>query len=286
MTAQAFVFYIAGFETTSTTISYCLFEVARNADIQRRIHEEIDEVLSRHDRQITYESVSEMKYLESCIDGRTGKIDYRYAAARINSSIFHSQKHFGNTQRCRYWIANASKITKCPAPISSSRKAPPFSFRLWPFSATRSTSPTHWHSIRIALLRKMPLRQWATFHSAMDRVIALACDWERCKRKSASSWCCKIVNSNWAKPNITTKNCHLPQPAPSLHRRPVSSLKLARNNLGPRILHRFGGERHESLSKIRKLNVALTENAPDWASIQFLCWTWKAEIRIDVIKNI
>lgn len=102
MTAQAFVFYIAGFETTSTTISYCLFEVARNADIQRRIHEEIDEVLSRHDRQITYESVSEMKYLESCIDGKTGKIDCRYAAARINSTIFHSQKHFGNTQRCRY----------------------------------------------------------------------------------------------------------------------------------------------------------------------------------------
>lgn len=70
MTAQAFVFYIAGFETTSTTISFCLFEIARNAEIQRRVHEEIDEVLANHNGKITYESASEMKYLESCIDGK------------------------------------------------------------------------------------------------------------------------------------------------------------------------------------------------------------------------
>lgn len=69
MTAQAFVFYAAGFETTSTTISFCLFEIARNADIQRKVHREIDEVLAKHNGQLTYESASEMKYLESCIDG-------------------------------------------------------------------------------------------------------------------------------------------------------------------------------------------------------------------------
>lgn len=69
MGAQAFVFYAAGFETTSTTMSYCMYEIARNPDIQTKLHHEIDEVLAKHNGQINYDSVSEMKYLESCIDG-------------------------------------------------------------------------------------------------------------------------------------------------------------------------------------------------------------------------
>lgn len=68
--AQAFIFYAAGFETSSTTISFCLYEVAKHPDVQRKLHEEIDTVLARYNGKVTYESVSEMKYLESCIDGK------------------------------------------------------------------------------------------------------------------------------------------------------------------------------------------------------------------------
>lgn len=69
MRAQAFAFYIAGFETTSTTSSFCLFEMARNAVIQRKVHQEIDDVLGKHNGLLTYESASEIRYLENCIDG-------------------------------------------------------------------------------------------------------------------------------------------------------------------------------------------------------------------------
>lgn len=69
MTAQAYIFYVAGFETTANTISFCLFELARNADAQRKVHEEIDEVLDKHNGELTYESLWEMKYLGNCIDG-------------------------------------------------------------------------------------------------------------------------------------------------------------------------------------------------------------------------
>lgn len=77
MAAQAFVFYIAGFETTSTTMAYCTYEIARHPEIQRRIHDEIDEVLRKHDGKITYDSVSDMKYLECCIDGEQEAIFHR-----------------------------------------------------------------------------------------------------------------------------------------------------------------------------------------------------------------
>lgn len=68
--AHSFAFFGAGFETSSTTMSFCLYELAKNPDIQERLRYEINTVLKRHNGQITYESVSEMKYLGYCIDGR------------------------------------------------------------------------------------------------------------------------------------------------------------------------------------------------------------------------
>jgi len=68
LTAQALIFYVAGFETSSATMSYCLFEIAKNPDIQRKLHQEIDAVLAKHDGKLTYESINDLKYLECCLD--------------------------------------------------------------------------------------------------------------------------------------------------------------------------------------------------------------------------
>lgn len=69
VTANAFLFYVAGFETSSTTLSFTLYELAKNPDVQEKLYEEIDRVLKKYDGKITYECVSEMTYLECCIDG-------------------------------------------------------------------------------------------------------------------------------------------------------------------------------------------------------------------------
>lgn len=63
------VFFSAGFETSSTTLSYCLYELAKNQNIQKRVQSEIDRVLKQHNGQLSYEALSEMVYLEKCIDG-------------------------------------------------------------------------------------------------------------------------------------------------------------------------------------------------------------------------
>lgn len=68
--AQSFVFLIAGFETSSTTMSYCLYELARNPQYQKRVQQEIADVLNKHNGEMTYDSLSEMHLLESCIDGK------------------------------------------------------------------------------------------------------------------------------------------------------------------------------------------------------------------------
>lgn len=63
------LFFAAGFDTSATTLVFCMFELAKNPDIQERVHSEIDKVLGRNDGKITYQSIAEMKYLDACIDG-------------------------------------------------------------------------------------------------------------------------------------------------------------------------------------------------------------------------
>lgn len=51
-------------------MQFALYEMARNPDIQQRVRDEIEEVLAKHNGEVTYESVSEMNYLGRVIDGK------------------------------------------------------------------------------------------------------------------------------------------------------------------------------------------------------------------------
>lgn len=60
---------LPGFETTSSTMSYCLMELARNPELQRKAQAEIDKVFKASGSGgITYDTMSDLKYLEFCID--------------------------------------------------------------------------------------------------------------------------------------------------------------------------------------------------------------------------
>ncbi|XP_078037565.1 putative cytochrome P450 6a14 [Augochlora pura] len=68
LTAQAFVFFLAGFETSSSTIGHALYELALQPDIQDKLRKEIRENLeenAREGKSLTYDQVKEMKYLDA-----------------------------------------------------------------------------------------------------------------------------------------------------------------------------------------------------------------------------
>lgn len=67
--AQCFVFYNAGFETSSSLMTFCLYELAQNQEVQEKLRKEIQDVLERFDGKITYESLKEMTYLQMSLDG-------------------------------------------------------------------------------------------------------------------------------------------------------------------------------------------------------------------------
>lgn len=62
-------FFCVGFDTSSSTMTFTLFLLAQNPDIQAKTRQEIQTVLDKHNGQLTYECIHEMTYLRQVIDG-------------------------------------------------------------------------------------------------------------------------------------------------------------------------------------------------------------------------
>jgi cytochrome P450 family 6 len=67
--AQAFQFMLGGYETSATTLSFALYELALHPEIQQRLREEILQVLNKHNGELTYDGIQEMSYLDRVVSG-------------------------------------------------------------------------------------------------------------------------------------------------------------------------------------------------------------------------
>lgn len=67
LVAQAALFQTAGFETSSSTMTWTLYEMARNPDLQQRLREEIKSYAGAGDH-IDYERIQEMPYLTQVVN--------------------------------------------------------------------------------------------------------------------------------------------------------------------------------------------------------------------------
>ena len=68
--AQAFLFFFAGSDTSSTTISYGLTELAFHQDVQDKLRAEILEATKDTSGELTYEILHEMTYLNQVVNGK------------------------------------------------------------------------------------------------------------------------------------------------------------------------------------------------------------------------
>ena len=65
LVATAMIMLIAGYDTTGQTMAYMSFELARNTKVQKRLQEEIDDVMEQNGGELpNYYSIQSMEYLD------------------------------------------------------------------------------------------------------------------------------------------------------------------------------------------------------------------------------
>nr|XP_029718015.1 probable cytochrome P450 28a5 [Aedes albopictus] len=67
MAAHGVTFFIDGFETSSVAISFMLYEIAKNPEVQKRLRQELLKVTSENGT-VSYDSLLELPYLEQVVN--------------------------------------------------------------------------------------------------------------------------------------------------------------------------------------------------------------------------
>ncbi|XP_039953685.1 probable cytochrome P450 6u1 [Bactrocera neohumeralis] len=66
--AQAFSFILMGLETCNSAMTFCLYELALQPDLQRRVQEEICNVLKRNENGMDSKNLNDMNLLRQCLN--------------------------------------------------------------------------------------------------------------------------------------------------------------------------------------------------------------------------
>ena len=67
--AQALTFLQGGFDTSGSTLSFALYELAMHPEIQQGLRAEILQVMSKNDGNLTYDVIKNMSYLDRVVSG-------------------------------------------------------------------------------------------------------------------------------------------------------------------------------------------------------------------------
>ncbi|CAG2108247.1 unnamed protein product, partial [Medioppia subpectinata] len=66
MIGQGFIVFIAGYETTATTLSFCSYELALNPDVQQKLYKEVMSSMDTNG-EIDYEVLTKLPFLDAVI---------------------------------------------------------------------------------------------------------------------------------------------------------------------------------------------------------------------------
>ena len=69
------MFLIAGYETSGSTMTFALYELALHPEIQQSLRAEILQVMNKHDGKLTYDGIQDMLYLDRVVSGEKRKED-------------------------------------------------------------------------------------------------------------------------------------------------------------------------------------------------------------------
>lgn len=68
--AHAVLFYLGGFETSSSALQFAFYELALHPNIQNDLRREVDRNVEKYGGQLTYEGIHEMELLDGVVNGK------------------------------------------------------------------------------------------------------------------------------------------------------------------------------------------------------------------------
>ena len=91
LVATAILFFFAGFDTTSTTLSIVVHALVHHPEVQEKVRKEIEEVIG--DEEITAEHLKDLKYTENVIHESLRKY-FKFGGIRY---IYQNKTHINFT---------------------------------------------------------------------------------------------------------------------------------------------------------------------------------------------
>ncbi|GBM26748.1 Cytochrome P450 3A13 [Araneus ventricosus] len=67
LASQCVAFFLAGYDTTASTLSFAAYLLALNQNIQDKLRDEVDTMLEIYNGELTYEAIQSLKYMENVI---------------------------------------------------------------------------------------------------------------------------------------------------------------------------------------------------------------------------
>lgn len=112
VTAQCFLFFFAAFETSATALCFTAHELMENPDVQQRLIAEIDAARAElNGKQLTYDDLQNMKYLDMVVSGKHSERGVDQSNACVNRE-FYKQNRCANGRPQWSSIGSASGRTK------------------------------------------------------------------------------------------------------------------------------------------------------------------------------
>lgn len=113
--ALAFDFLSAGYSDSTSTLSYCLYELAlpKNEKVQTKAREEIESVLNQHSGQITYDALRKMDYCKSIIKGKSVMISLKSIPELVFICTFEfHRRNIAETPSCGQYHKDRNKAVQ------------------------------------------------------------------------------------------------------------------------------------------------------------------------------
>lgn len=86
--AQSVVFFLAGYETTASTLSFCIHQLAVNPDIQEKLYQEVKTLVDNGEK-LNYNNVMKLPYLDAVISETLRCYPPALALSREASEDYH-----------------------------------------------------------------------------------------------------------------------------------------------------------------------------------------------------